>query len=756
MGRVWRGHDQLLDRVVAVKEVMLPPQSPAEHGALVARTMIEARAAARLDHPGVVTVYDVVEHDGAPWIVMQYVPGVSLGAEVAESGPLAWLRVAEIGRQVADALAQAHAAGIVHRDLKPHNILLAGNRAIVTDFGIARIIDGTTRLTGTGTQVGTPHYMAPEQLEGREAGPPADMWALGATLYAAVEGRPPFGGPTLTAVLTAVLTRDPDPPAHAGPLAELIMALLAKDPAMRPSPAEVGLALARDRLVPPASAPAAPELEARSREAVTRSPEPHPATAAASGRPDPLAEAPTETSVQRVPGAGRALTLPSGHVTGSRPRRSRLLFGFVAVVVALAVSGAVVWVTHQSPPAPAVTRLPSLTWAPGPSLMPADSTQAGLDGVTCRMAGSCVAVGDYIKNGAPAISGPGSLIQTLPLIETLADGTWTVTDNVAGAPVSRLDGVACPAAGSCVAVGYNLTAANLFGSPVAATLSGGRWTAAALPLPSDVSKSRIGDLYGIGCPAPGTCTAVGSYAGDDGNGHGLIETLSHGKWTAMKAPLPASASPSPSSARSKLYGVTCSASGSCTLAGYYDAHGGTAFAFADTLSDGTWTPVTAAQPATSTGAIFYGVSCQAPGNCLYVGAYANHSSQLHNLAETVSSGTWTQATLPLPADAAAQPSTSPLPPTLDTAACQAGGSCFILGTYLARTGATEGAIDTLSGRTWTTAKAPLPQGAATTKQDVYLKMTVCPSPATCIAVGSYTTQAGGDQPLIEIAASNRE
>ncbi|RFU43575.1 hypothetical protein DZF91_00350 [Actinomadura logoneensis] len=257
MGRVWRAYDAELGREVAVKELRLPEEvEDAERREWYARAEREARAAARLRHPGIVALHDrVTGDDGRPWLVMELVEGPSLDAVIRADGPLPPARVAAIGRQMLDALATAHAHGIVHRDVKPANVLLDGDRAILTDFGIAAL-DGDATLTRSGALLGTPAYMSPEQVRGRPATPASDLWSLGATLYAAVEGRPPFGGPTHGAIFVAIATEPPPPPKKAGPLTELLTSLLQKDPDARP-PAETVRRLL-DIPPPPAHTPAAP------------------------------------------------------------------------------------------------------------------------------------------------------------------------------------------------------------------------------------------------------------------------------------------------------------------------------------------------------------------------------------------------------------------------------------------------------------------------------------------------------------------
>ncbi|MEE1783490.1 protein kinase [Streptomyces sp. SP17BM10] len=234
MGRVWRGRDETLGRDVAVKEVLLPDGVDDEHREqLLQRTLREALAAARLNHPGIITVHDVVEHEGAPVIVMEYVTGSSLAALLGRDGALPVRRVAEIGAAMLKALQQAHAAGIVHRDLKPDNVLLMDERVILTDFGIAHMADATTALTRTGAVIGTPAYMAPEQLEGKPPTAANDLWSLGATLYAAVEGQAPFHADTFSALCIAVVTQPPRPTQRAGALGPVLTGLLTKDPAQR-------------------------------------------------------------------------------------------------------------------------------------------------------------------------------------------------------------------------------------------------------------------------------------------------------------------------------------------------------------------------------------------------------------------------------------------------------------------------------------------------------------------------------------------
>ena len=238
MGAVWQAEDTVLRRPVAVKEVILPHGlSPSERAVACERTLREARSIAKLAHPNVVTLFDVLDEDGRPWVVMELVPARSLAQVVREDGTLDPVRAALIGISVLSALEAAHAAGITHRDVKPGNILIADDgRTKLTDFGIARSVEDSA-LTSTGLLLGSPSYIAPEVVRGNPAGPPADLFGLGATLFAAVEGRPPFRGEDPIATLNAVASEPPEPFRLAGPLVPTLDGLLRKDPAARLSAA---------------------------------------------------------------------------------------------------------------------------------------------------------------------------------------------------------------------------------------------------------------------------------------------------------------------------------------------------------------------------------------------------------------------------------------------------------------------------------------------------------------------------------------
>ena len=218
MGVVWRAHDALLGREVAVKEVVLPPTlRQGERRSVEGRVLREARAAARLNHPGAVTLFDVVQDEGHTFIVMELVEAPTLADLVRSHGPLPPGRVAEIGMQLAGTLEAAHRAGIVHRDVKPANVMVPAEGPVkLADFGVA-FLHGDPRLTATGVVLGSPAYMAPEQASGEPSGPPADLWALGATMFFAVEGQPPFDKGALIPTLAAVVNEGPQPPRRAGP-----------------------------------------------------------------------------------------------------------------------------------------------------------------------------------------------------------------------------------------------------------------------------------------------------------------------------------------------------------------------------------------------------------------------------------------------------------------------------------------------------------------------------------------------------------
>ncbi|HEU5420709.1 MAG TPA: serine/threonine-protein kinase [Streptosporangiaceae bacterium] len=397
MGIVWRGRDELLHRDVAVKQVQIPALTPAaEAEAIYQRTLREARTAARLSHPGVVTIFDVVEEDSSPWIVMELIAGRSLDQVIAEDGPLPPPHAATLGASLLGALATAHAAGVLHRDVKPGNVLVtAEGRAVLTDFGIATFA-GDPALTQVGMVVGTPGFTAPERIRGDSATPASDLWSLGATLYAAVEGRGPFDRPGgATAIITAVAAEDAPRAPSAGPLSPVIDALLRSDPGTRPD-----AATAETMLIQASAGTQRPGAAG------------HPAGTTGLGDPAAGADPPGYAGLAMPGPAGRDSAPAGARQPWSRHWRVATVTTGIAAIVVAAVLGSEIYSrslsggtdASQAGPAAGVHGAAAAGGAAGPSAGAAPGS-AGPAGASTRP-GS--AAGGSGAASSPAAAGPGT------------------------------------------------------------------------------------------------------------------------------------------------------------------------------------------------------------------------------------------------------------------------------------------------------------------------------------------------------------
>lgn len=381
MSSVWQAWDERLNRPVAVKQLHHQVGiSPADADLAAQRAMREARITARLHHPNAVEVLDIVDDNGRPALVMQYVPSRSLQVLVREGGPLPAAQVARIGTQIAAALAAAHRAGIVHRDVKPGNVLISDDGvAMLTDFGISHA-HGDMSLTSTGLMTGTPAYLAPEIARGAPSSEASDVYSLGAALYMALEGAPPFGtDPNAIALLNRVASGAVPPPTHVGPLSAVLMRMLSPDPAARPSMVDVANALAAtdarpDPYLPPAPTTlpgSVPGSQPGSAPAAVPAPLAHTVGApAAAARPGPL---------QSIEHAFASTAAPA------TPRRGLWVsLAAAVVVIALAGAGAVYLLTHTTGNRHATAAgspssiLPATTAAPAGNGVPAPTTSTSL------------------------------------------------------------------------------------------------------------------------------------------------------------------------------------------------------------------------------------------------------------------------------------------------------------------------------------------------------------------------------------------
>ncbi|BAJ28910.1 MULTISPECIES: serine/threonine-protein kinase [Kitasatospora] len=405
MGTVWRARDEMLDREVAVKELTVSHLSEEDLEILQSRMKREARAAARIKHPGVITIHDVLEQDGRPWIVMELVDGRALSDVISQDGTLTPREAADVGLQVLAALHRGHQLGVLHRDVKPANVLLehGTGRVVLLDFGIAKF-EGAMDITRPGDLVGSPDYLAPERAQGQRPGPASDLWALGATLFHAVEGESPFRRDNPLSTLTAVVDEPLPTPARAAGLGPVLAALMAKDPAERPGADEAGRML-REVADGHTVSIRVPEQAGASRlptqlvPVVDRTTEP-------AAPAEPAAETATAAPVAAAPPVAPPAGPPAP--AGSGRRRGRpVLWAVVGVLLLAAAGGGAAYYLNDRHVNVTVTRGPSPT-AGTDNPLPSDSP---------------------LPSGAPAPAGyawqddPAGFRFLLPTA-----GTWTRTE----------------------------------------------------------------------------------------------------------------------------------------------------------------------------------------------------------------------------------------------------------------------------------------------------------------------------------------
>ena len=378
--------------------------------------------------------------------------------------------------------------------------------------------------------------------------------------------------------------------------------------------------------------------------------------------------------------------------------------------------------------------LSSGTWTPATAPLPSDAAsnpEVFLYSVACPAVAACVAVGGYTgTDGSPA------------LIETLSGTTWTPTEaplpsNAANSGAA-FSSVACTSASVCIAVGgYSLSLT--VGTGLLETLSGTTWTPMEAPVPSGDGAGT--NLASVVCPSASACLAVGGYVDSSSDRQGLLEMLSGGSWTPVKAPLPSDAAANPNV---YLTSAACASATSCTAAGYYSDTSGNIQGLLEILSGGTWTPVEAPLPANSAAnpeVFLDSVACPSSSSCVATGNYLDASSHFQGLLEVLSGTSWTPVTAPLPTDASSNPDTQLL-----SVACAAASSCVAAGDYLNTPSTAHALLEFLSGTTWSSSEAPVPSAIDNTGSD--LETVTCASSSSCVAVGGYWDSSQDHQALL--------